>query len=197
MLIKELIDIVEARDPNLKYENKVKKATGQIERVIVTLEGNQSGKFTRAAQSYKKLKKEIESMLTQQKTDIDELRANAEELFNAEDEVYTRVVETCSITITVAKATAASEKEVIDYEAIIKSITEMVPELTEQIARIKKEKTELVPVAAKASAVTIKIDEDVISTIKNRIRHWYDRFKNWMRDYDERLKTIQGQLALA
>src|SRR5574343_71729 len=133
--------LTEARRSDLPYtEKKVKQA---IDKVTVTLSVNQSGKFTKLAKQFKELKEKTEELQSKTNALNAEIKEEAIDLFDAADEVYTLIVETVSITILIGKRQPDSieKTEKINYEQIIKDITALVPDLTEQIDQIMQANT--------------------------------------------------------
>ena len=120
---KEVIVLSEARDPDLKYTEKVVK--NKIDRIIVELSGNPSGVMSRLTSRYDRLDKAIKTMSVKRNEMNEQIKDTVTELFNAEDIVLTRVVETVSFTLTLSKLVKASEqnpKTVVDYESIAKDL---------------------------------------------------------------------------
>ena len=148
-----------------EIEYKEKKVKGILDGVTVKLSGSKSGTFTRMANRYKKIDRIIE-MLTEQRNKLNEqVKERLGELFNAEDEVLTRVVETVSLTATLSKRTPASTIEVEDFDAqgFIEEIYNTMPELIEQLDEIKKRYTTLntIEKAEKSPALRVTINEGV------------------------------------
>ena len=98
----------EARDASLSYTEK--KVKGQIDRVIVELEGHESGKFTRITNRFRRLKFLKEAIAEREKGMNEEIKDAMTKYFDATDEIYTRVIDTISLTMTLAKNPASVEK---------------------------------------------------------------------------------------
>ena len=191
MKLQELFHLAEARDPELKYVDK--RIKGKLEAVTVELSGNQSGKFTRISREYARLKKATEKLAEKRDALNVKIKEEVEGLYEAEDEIYTRVVETCSMTMTLSKKTI-SETSKTDYEAIIAKLTEMVPELTDQINDLVKEFTTVKPVE-KSPALRVTVKEGLeLGDLKKLAKAFFSKIKTWARSYDRKLKSIEKSI---
>lgn len=177
--------LTEARDPNVSYTNKEIK--GKLERVTAILEGKDSAQYTRLAKRYARLKKSNELLKERQDELNKELRSTVEGLFDAQDEIYTRVVDTVSLTVTLAKQAPPSTK--VDYESVVTKLTEMVPELEEQIKVLIKEFT--TAGAVKAPGVTVKLKEGMLSDFLAEVKKYVKNVVRWATGYDKRLEELR------
>lgn len=190
-------DLFEARDPKLTYtEKQVKKV---LDRVTVELTGNESGVMSRLTTRYSRLDKSAKLMQERRNLLNDEMKTVAESLFDAEDEVLTRVVDTISYTITLSKAERAAAKsptKKVDYASIVKELAELIPDLKEQIDAITEKYTELVqpkdtPVKL---LVKSKIDEGMSDRLKQMVKSFksmLSSIKSWGKGYDKRLAKLK------
>ena len=117
------------------------------------------------ANRYKKIDKIIDMLTEQRNTLNEQVKERLGELFNAEDEVLTRVVETVSLTATLSKRTPASTIEVEDFDAqgFIEEIYNTMPDLVEQLDEIKKRYTTLntIEKPEKSPALRVNLNEGV------------------------------------
>lgn len=188
----------EARNPALTYTEK--KVKGEIDRLTVTLEGNQSGKFTKLIKEYSKLKNAIDTLEEKQKLLNAKIKMEVEELYNAEDEILTRVVETVSASLNLSKKTVVTTTKV-DYQKIIDQITALVPELTEQVNELVKANTK-VTTANKSPALRVDIkeseetEEETLEegldwkSVKSALKSLWSTVKSWAKGYDKKLKDV-------
>lgn len=138
----------EERDPTIEYTTKNVKNV--LDRVIAHLEGNQSGVWHKLATRYARILR-ITKMLDAEKELVNtQIKETATGLFDAEDEVLTRVIETIQMTVTLSKATPAKEKgkEVFNQAAFVKDLWTVFPDLEKQLNKLKKKHTEMKDVAA-------------------------------------------------
>lgn len=135
---KEQHDIImgvlnESRNPDISYkETKVK---GEVTKVLVELNSKKSEKFTKLINRYGQLKRAIETLTERQELENEKIKNEVADLFDAEDEVLTKVVETVTATLTLSKKQVTIATKV-DYDKVLATITEMVPELEDEIKKI-------------------------------------------------------------
>ncbi len=196
-LLKELLYISEGRDPSLQYTEK--KVKDQVDRVIVQLSGHQSGRFTKLVKQYKEMQEELEKLTTVKDALNESLKEEMIPLFNAEDEIFTRVVETCGASLVLAKKAKPTEKT--DWEGLAKmimeEITDMMPEAKEKMEQLVKLYT-TVKESDKAPGLRVDIKEGAIKSIIAVIKELSNKFissiSSWTKKYDRRLDKIRLQL---
>ena len=189
MLVKQLLK--EARRDDLTYTPKEVK--GKVERLTVTLTGSDSKSFTVLAKRYTELDESIKALDEEKKKINVQLRAKVVDMFDAEDEVLTRVVETVSFSAQVAKQSEAGSST--DYEAIIKQLLEMVPDLKSKVDTLTKTYTK----ATKAREPALRVDslkEGVIKDIVSFIAKAVASFKSWGLSYDKKLDALKAAAKL-
>ncbi len=206
--------LTEARRGDLPYTEK--KSKGAIDKVIVTLEGKQSEKFTKLAKRFKELRALTDELGEQSDALNKEVKEEALELFDATDEIYTRIVETCGLTISIGKRTPDyyADKTTVNYEQIIKDITALVPELSDKVKQIIEANTKVEKELKVAKAPQLRVElkegnlegealEEALNTWKQVVDFVKKTFgavlrgiKSWGRDYDKRLAALK-QLAEA
>lgn len=197
-LLEEISKVVlkEERNPNLTYSEK--KVKDELDRVIVSLEGKDSEVYTKLGKKYNELKLGIEAVQKLQEDLNVDIKKKMVELFNAEDEVLTRVVDTVQFTLTLSKKPVATETVKTDYEKVIAEILKLQPELKnqvdkliEQFTTIKKNdpKPETLRVAMKESAVG-----DFFNKMKNKLQSFLNSVKIWGTNYDKKLDRLKSML---
>lgn len=197
-LLEEISKVVlkEERNPNLTYSEK--KVKDELDRVIVSLEGKDSEVYTKLGKKYNELKLGIEAVQKLQEDLNVDIKKKMVELFNAEDEVLTRVVDTVQFTLTLSKKPVATETVKTDYEKVIAEILKLQPELKnqvdkliEQFTTIKKNdpKPETIRVAMKESAVG-----DFFNKMKNKLQSFLNSVKIWGTNYDKKLDRLKSML---
>ena len=195
LLIEETIEDRKRR-PDLKYTEKIVK--NQIDRVIVELNGNESGALTKLADRYDRLSKAIKLMGIKKDELNSDIKSKVEDLFAAEDIILTRVIETVSFTLTVSKKSKVEDKVIVDYKAIAEGLAKMIPdELQSKVEEVKKAYTTIALQADKSPALSVKanvtegiigtLTSAIISTIKKTIKS----IMSWSTDYNKKLNALK------
>lgn len=176
----------EARDQNLDYTEK--KVKGEIDRVTVELKGNKSGNFTKLIKEYSLLKGKIEDLETKQKELNIKIKAETEELFDSEDVVYTRCIDTVSATLSLSKKTVVTSTKT-DYQKVIDAITDLVPSLAEQIQELIDANTKI-STTEKSPALRVDLKEGVWDWLTGV----WSKIKSWAKGYDKKLDNIKDMI---
>ena len=197
MLVVDLI--TESRQPQWAYTEK--RVKGALDKVTLALEGADSGAMTRLAKRYERLDKSAKLL----KEKRDQLNAAAKDvgdrIFDAEDAVATRVIETVSYTVMLTAAQSAEMKQPtakVDYESAFSELARLVPELTEQMDRIRQKYTEMIPPKDTPVGLRVKakVQEGLLDTVKVMWTKFLDSIKQWGRSYDTQLANIKKKYAL-
>jgi len=165
----------------------------KLDKVIVELDGNESAAATRLAKEYKRLLEE-QKALTEK---IDDLKGKAKQMasgyFDAKEELFTRILNTVSMTITISKE-SKRKSEKFDVDGAFGAIAKLVPELTKKIEDIRKKFTEVKETAVKSS-VKVDVKEsaigDIIKKVKDAAKKFLDSIKTWGKSYDTKLNNIK------
>jgi hypothetical protein len=189
-------DLFEARQPQFKYTEK--RVKGALQKVILELEGNDSGAMTRLAKRYERLDKTAKLL----KEKRDELNAAVKEvgdrIFDAEDTLVTRVIETISYTVMLTAAEKAEHKQPtkkVDYESAFAALARLVPELDEKAKEILDKYTEMIPPKDTPTALKVKpkLEEGLWSKLKDMWTKFVKSIKEWGTSYDEKLDAIKAK----
>jgi septal ring factor EnvC (AmiA/AmiB activator) len=189
----KLIDLFEGQDDLTYKEKKVKDV---LDRVTVELSGSYSGSMSRLTSRYAKLDRQAK-LMTERRNEVNaEMKEVSQRLFDAEDEVLTRVIETVSYTITLTKAEKAADKEskkTVDYSAILKELSKMVPELEEKIKDLTEKYTEISEAKDTPTQLRIKskVDEGMIGRAWAWTKTFLDSITVWGKGYDARLDKLK------
>jgi effector-binding domain-containing protein len=196
MRVSELL-LEGSRKKDLTYS--MVEVKGNVEKVIVKLEGSKSGSFTTIAKNYKELKTQIEEL--EEKLDVKnkELREKMEDLFDPADEVLTRVVETCQLQMMLTKPVPASTT--VNYEVafntLVSQLADMAPELNAKLAMLVDAATKAAEkaVAGKKSSFKVSgLKEGVIDDIKTVIHILKRKLSKWVARYDRKLSRVKAEL---
>jgi len=199
MMISEA-DELRKRRTDLKYVEK--EAKKQVEKVIVELNGAESGVLTKLASRYERLDKAIKVM-TEKKNELNaDIKAKVEDLFAAEDVILTRVIETCSFTLTVSKREKQDDKTTVDYEAIAKALQGLITEeLQPQVDEIIKTFTVIEKREDKSPALRVKakVNEgllsDLAASVVSLIKKMVKSVASWAPKFDKKLAAVKKLVA--
>ena len=194
--------LVEDRQKEWKYTEK--RVKGALNKVTLELEGSDSGAMSRLMTRYKRLDRQWKLMEERRNEVNRQVKDVADRIFDAEDALATRVIETVSYTVMLTKATPASEKEATpqtDYESAFAELSRLVPELEEKAKEILAKYTELVPPKDTPSALkyTPKLEEGVSDVVKgwlSKAKTFVKEFLGWGRTYDAKLDAFRRKYGL-
>lgn len=200
MKVSELL--VEERNKDWKYTEK--RVKGALNKVILELEGSDSGAMSRLMTRYKRLDRQWKLMEERRNEVNRQVKDVADRIFDAEDALATRVIETVSYSVMLTKATPASEKEAtkkVDYESAYAALARLVPELEEKAKAILEQYTELVPPKDTPSALkyTPKLEEGIAGTVKGwvaKAKAFVKEMFSWGREYDAKLDAFRRKYKL-
>ena len=182
-------------------EYKEKKVKGVVDRVIVSLEGRESAVWTRMANRYRKIKNLIES-LSKKRDELNvQLKDELVQIFDAEDEVLTRVVETVSMTVTLGKKetrTSAAKFHtkpfLKDLYSLAEELSNTLPELAEKIREIEEKHTELGKPVEVSPKLGVKLKDSVNEGIADQVMKFARTFGNWLLSFDRKLNSIKRRI---
>jgi type IV secretory pathway VirB4 component len=183
-----------------EIEYKEKKVTGLLDRVTAKLTGKKSEIFTKLAKRYKEIDNAIKILGEEREALNEKVKTHMVEMFDAEDEVLTRVIESVSLTATLSKRTPESTKSVesFDTEGFITQLYNELPELENQLNELVKrfKVVREVTVAEKSPALRVKIeeDEDMDQNLLNKIEEYsglvYAKISKNLMEYDRKILPI-------
>lgn len=180
---------------------KAKTAAGDFNKITATLSDHTSGDFTKIAKKFDAiddLNKQIESL---RKEANDAIKVQIASLFKAEDSVYTRYIETKSLTIMMAKDQEESVTDVttVNYKGFTDAIFELLDDDLQPI--IENLLTAHTKVTAKTKAaqlgrVTVTNKKLGESTVVDKVKAFVDRVwravASKMSAYDSKLAQIKA-----
>jgi Zn-dependent oligopeptidase len=173
---RKLINLVEARDPNVDYEPRGKE-------IVAKLRSHKSGVYTRLANNIEQIEQHEAEIKRLKEIVKQDTRENIADLFDASDAVHTRVVETISVVFTLSKDPEPTVSP--KYKDILEELsTHLTPEL---LAVLNKLKEKMVTVTQKQPSLKIKkLDEGELT----------NAVLNWAESYDQRLDAIKQELGI-
>lgn len=175
-----------------------KNSDGTVTKVIAILKSYDSARYTKMAKDLKRiesLEQEIKSLKENMKQ---ETRENITELFDAEDSIYTREVETCQFIFKLTKDPKPTES--YQYKKILDELQEnFTPELKIMYESLLDKYRSVVQ---KPPALSVTDKNDIISEgIIDTIKKYFTKFKNkvlsWAEKYDSRLDALKKQAGMS
>lgn len=186
--------LTEARQRDWSYTEK--RVKGALQRVTVALQGSDSGAMTRLTKRYERLDRTAKLL----KEKRDELNAQIKDVgdrvFDAEDALATRIIETVSYTVMLTAAEKAADKKStrkVDFESAYGELTKLVPELTEAAQKILEKYTELVPAKDTPTALRVapKVNESIGSVVRSALVRLMTWVQAWGASYDAKLDDLK------
>lgn len=188
--------IDEIRQSNVKYLEV--KTSSQISKVIAELSGNKSSSFTKLAQRYKQIDQEMKSLEIERDNMNTEVKDKLLSFFDIEDQIYTRVLKTISLTATLSKQSDPGKK--FDIEGFISEVGSLVEQLGVDIDDIRKKYTTINNTARSPS---LKVDydikessfkttlQDVLERFILKLKHFYDKKLD---QFDEKFYNLSERI---
>jgi len=178
--------IIEFRQPEIYY-------TDETGRVIAQLKSHKSAVYTKLAQKLGRIE-ELEKEIKQLKEDVKQsTREDIADLFDAEDIVSTRIVDTVSFIFTLTKN--PKETEAPKYKEILNELEKsMTPELIVMLESLKKTmvtRTQKAPALSYEKKPDSKLHESVVNSIFSKVKNFALR---WAKRYDTKLEHLQQLL---
>jgi uncharacterized protein (UPF0335 family) len=176
--LRNLINIIEGRNPEIQYQD----SEGQV---IALLQSYNSQSYTKLAQKVKRIEQLKEEIKALEEDVKQSTREDISDLFDAEDAVKTRVVQTMSFILTLSKDPAATKTP--KYKDILTALSEhLTPELIKVLEGLKEQ---MVTITQKSPSLKIKpLDEGFVSSLFARLKL---TVMNWASRYDQKLDNLK------
>lgn len=175
---------------------------GQITKVVATLKSYDSGRYTRLGRNLRRIERledRIKALKEQTKQESRELIAG---LFNAEDAVLTRVVETVSFVFQMTKDPA--ETTTVKYASVLKELQEhLTPELLSIMETLVAKHSSVVQKAPALKAIDKdeNTSESLSEGIGDKLRTFFqkvlDKVLSWGKSYDSRLNRLKAEVGIS
>lgn len=175
--LRNLINLFESRLPDIEYQDTEKQ-------VVAVLKSYKSQTYTKLAQKVERISV-LETEIKQLKEEVkSETKENIADLFDAEDAVKTRVVETVSFILQLTKDPKATETP--KYKEILTQLeAHLTPELLTVLEGLKKQ---LVTVTQKSPALTIRPLSEGVADLFAKLK---SVIFNWAQGYDRKLAQLK------
>lgn len=162
-------------------------------KVVVNLKSYDSQVYTKLAQKVQRIEA-LESEIKQLKQEVkSESRQHVASLFDAEDAVRTRVVETISFILILSKDPKPTES--YKYAKIIEELEKnLTPEL---LLLLENLKAQFKTVTQKEPSLSVtKIDESVSEKLASYMSKYMSFIKSWADRYDRKLDILKARAGL-
>lgn len=202
----KISDILEARIPGPEVTYTEKEVKGKVDRVIAELKGHKSGAFTKLAFRYKIIDMILKRLNDKREILNIEAKERVSELFDVQDEIHTRVVNTISLTLTVAKATKKTPSPKFDREGFMTELHEMLPELIDQLKVLEAKYTTLGKTIAVSPALRVKLPDrlpfESVNEDVDKLAEWAKKWANRIREnlansFDKKLMMLKRRINAA
>lgn len=181
-------EITENKDDYV-YDLDYKRSKGQV---LALLHGKHSEEYTRLAYKIEEIQK-LEDEIKLLKKDIKgEIKEKIFSLFDAEDKIYTRVVETVSVIFTVSKDPQPTST--VSYKKVLDEFTKhLTPDLIDVLEKLKLKFT---AVRQREPSLKFKRKDEFLDTdliqLRSEIRNFYNFIINvWGPEYDLKLERVK------
>lgn len=198
----------EDRKEDSEVEYKEKKVRGEIDRVIAELKGNKSGMFTKMAKQYSQIDRLVKKLGERREQLNEQAKEHITDMFNVEDEIYTRVIETVSITLTLAKKSEDTPERTetrteFDTEGFISELFDMLPNMEKELLELKEKYTKINEIKipgrkASSPALRVKVKENKVTDLWDKLKeyasNYKDKFMNRLKSYDDKLNSLKRKI---
>ena len=193
-------------DPNYAYTEQPKKKSepGVIDQVIVSLKGSASASFTKLARRFNRAKR-IKQMLEKEEAQLNaRAKSMVDDIFDASDEAYTRVVETASLVFKVSKAETRT-KTYFDQAGYIAELEQLTGIAAEELEQIQKKYTQIKEYAVSPKLLGPKektVKESSNTDLQKKIQEFSQlvkqltdkRLESWDRKFQQQQQEIESIL---
>lgn len=205
LTFKENLALLEARRRDIPYTEK--EAKGAVDKVTATLSGTEAANMTKLARRFARLDASLNALKEQREVLNAKLKEDVQGMFDAEDVVLTRVVETSQFTLTLAKELKKTgpDTKTVDYESIIAALSALIDdELQPKVAKIIKKYTEVTPgkesVPVRKLIVSKEVVKEGIMDTIEKIKNWaaglLKEMTSWATRYDSKLNNLKKKAGL-
>ena len=176
--IRNIINLLEGRRPDVQYTENDKE-------VIAILLSYDSQIFTKLAKQFEEIDARTEELKRLNLEFKQQTRDAINDLFDAEDEIKVRIIETKSFSLTMGKMPKATETP--KYKDILNELANhLTPELIQVLEKLKEQ---MVTVTQKEPSVRIKpISEGFVGSLFARMKN---AVLQWGQRYDQKLDRLK------
>ncbi|RLC08335.1 MAG: hypothetical protein DRI24_23490 [Deltaproteobacteria bacterium] len=182
-----------------EIRKKKKDPNSEIDAVVAHLKGKRSEFFTKLARRFGRATRIKKMLAAEEKSLKKETLAAVDELFDATDEVYTRIIETVSLVFKISKASEKTVQQLdqAGYLAELEQLTGLaVNELEELKSKyITKKITKVLPrVLAPKEKTPESINEGAYDKIKQMASLVADKIYAFLGDWDQQFNSLKSDI---
>jgi hypothetical protein len=194
------------RQKGIEYRmvNKSGKPTEdmtKVTKVIADLKSQKATAATKLALQFQKILEERKRLETEEENLKIKGRTTVADLFDAKDEILTRVAETASVVMQISKASERTDIK-LDVDGLLNAIGELAPELIESIKALREKytsetKTPVSPkfsVSLKSKTQKESMWDTIWQKMKGAGKSFLSLISEWGKMYDSRLDAVKQQL---
>lgn len=197
-LMESLDEAGRVEHPDVQYSQEETK--GKISKVVATLASYQSGRYTKLGRNFKRiewLSDKVAQLKEQTKQESRELVAD---LFDAEDAVATRVVETVGFTFQLTKDPKPTET--VKYAKVLEELQgHLTPELIKVMEALVSKHTSI---TQKAPALTTKdkrpmegvVSEGPVDGMRAFFANLLSKIQGFCQSYDGKLAALRAEAGI-
>lgn len=163
-------------DEQKKIEYVYDKANKEVERIIMTLSGSSSGEITRLVNKFVETHELLKDAQEAHESVKEILKDKINKSFKEEEKFITRVIQTVKYALTFSKYTKGKHEEItkVNYDAAMKEMMELFPEIKEGLKDIIKKHTEIEKKFKKEISGSIKhshieVNEGITDMLKGTV----------------------------
>lgn len=187
--------------PDVRYSHEEKK--GQINKVIATLSSYKSAEYTKLGRKFNRIKElsdEIDKLKEEVKADT---KVYIADMFNAEDECRTRVIETVGFTFELTKVPEPSKT--VQYSKVLDALAEhLTPELIAVMESLKNQFSNTVQKSPGLKATdksvkkeSLELNEGFWDNLRAYARKFLTKITAWGKSYDRKLDALRAEVGLS
>jgi len=202
MKVSELFEGKRQKGINYTEVKAKKKGAEQVvEKVIAELKGKDSGAWTRLTKQYIDLDDKLKDLTIDRNKLNDEIKAEAADIFDAADDVLTRVIETAQLTLTLSKKTKKPETTEVDHEKVVAGLlaSKLTPAISKMLDELIKANSKIIEASEVPEKLTVKrnkVDEGFsFGSLKTWLANIVGKLRSLIKDYDEKFDAVKAQVA--
>ncbi len=193
-------ELFEARIKGALYTTKEVK--GKIEKVIAELKGQNSSSWTKITKQFVDLDNEIKKLQDSREKLNLEIKDKATDVFDLEDEVLTRVVETAQLTVTLSKKVKKEAHPEVNADAVVDALAkaDLPKELRKMVDACIKANTKMVAATETPERLTVKVNKVEesfsMSSLIMHMKEFMSQLQHWILAFDHKYTKVDEMVKM-